>query len=178
MDRATAETQSEKTENPEATRVVKLTVNGVPHSVETTTRTTLAIFLREDLRLTGTHIGCAHGVCGACTVMMDGESVRSCLMFAVQAHGHDILTVEGLSKEGELAPLQVCFRAHHALQCGYCTPGFLMTLTDFLRHNPNPTEEEVRQALTGNLCRCTGYKNIVDAALDAAKQMRANAAAA
>ena len=99
-------------------------------------------------------------------------------MFAVQAHGHDILTVEGLSKEGELAPLQVCFRAHHALQCGYCTPGFLITLTDFLSHNPDPTEQQVRQALTGNLCRCTGYKNIVEAALDAAKQMRANAAAA
>jgi carbon-monoxide dehydrogenase small subunit len=99
-------------------------------------------------------------------------------MFAVQAHGHDILTVEGLSNKGELAPLQASFRAHHALQCGYCTPGFLMTLTDFLRHNPNPTEDEVRQALTGNLCRCTGYKNIVAAALDAAKQMRANAAAA
>ena len=172
---ATAQTQLAKTENPETARVVTLTVNGVPHSVETTTRTTLATFLREDLRLTGTHIGCAHGVCGACTVMMDGQSVRSCLMFAVQAHGHDVLTVEGLSKEGELAPLQVCFRAHHALQCGYCTPGFLMTLTDFLSHNPDPTENEVRQALTGNLCRCTGYKNIVEAALDAARQMRANA---
>jgi carbon-monoxide dehydrogenase small subunit len=96
-------------------------------------------------------------------------------MFAVQAHGHDILTVEGLSKEGELAPLQVCFRAHHALQCGYCTPGFLMTLTDFLSHNPDPTEEEVRQALTGNLCRCTGYTTIVEAAMDAATRMRAKA---
>ena len=172
---ATTEIALSKIENPEATRVVTLTVNGVQHSVETTTRTTLAEFLREDLRLTGTHVGCAHGVCGACTVMMDGQSVRSCLMFAVQAHGHDILTVEGLSKEGELAPLQVCFRAHHALQCGYCTPGFLMTLTDFLSHNPNPTEEEVRQALTGNLCRCTGYTTIVEAAMDAATRIRTRA---
>jgi carbon-monoxide dehydrogenase small subunit len=172
---ATTEIALSKIENPEATRVVTLTVNGVQHSVETTTRTTLAEFLREDLRLTGTHVGCAHGVCGACTVMMDGQSVRSCLMFAVQAHGHDILTVEGLSKEGELAPLQVCFRAHHALQCGYCTPGFLMTLTDFLSHNPDPTEEEVRQALTGNLCRCTGYTTIVEAAMDAATRIRTRA---
>jgi len=143
---ATAEVLLTKIENPETTRVVTLTVNGLQHSVKATTRTTLAEFLREDLRLTGTHVGCAHGVCGACTVMMDGQSVRSCLMFAVQAHGHDIHTVEGLAKEGELTPLQVCFRAHHALQCGYCTAGFLMTLTDFLSHNPDPTEEEVRQA--------------------------------
>jgi aerobic-type carbon monoxide dehydrogenase small subunit (CoxS/CutS family) len=171
----TSEIPLSKIENRETTRVVTLSVNGVQHSVKTTTRTTLAEFLREDLRLTGTHVGCAHGVCGACTVMMDGQSVRSCLMFAVQAHGHDVLTVEGLSKEGELAPLQVCFRAHHALQCGYCTAGFLMTLTDFLSHNPDPTEEEVRQALTGNLCRCTGYTTIVEAALDAATRMRAKA---
>ena len=171
----TSEIPLSKIENRETTRVVTLSVNGVQHSVKTTTRTTLAEFLREDLRLTGTHVGCAHGVCGACTVMMDGQSVRSCLMFAVQAHGHDVLTVEGLSKEGELAPLQVCFRAHHALQCGYCTAGFLMTLTDFLSHNPDPTEEEVRQALTGNLCRCTGYTTIVEAAMDAAMRMRAKA---
>ena len=175
---ATTEIPLSKIENSETARVVTLTVNGVRHSVETTTRTTLADFLREELRLTGTHIGCAHGVCGACTVMMDGQSIRSCLMFSVQAHGHDILTVEGLSKEGELSPLQACFRAHHALQCGYCTPGFLITLTDFLSHNPDPTEEEVRQALTGNLCRCTGYKNIVEAAMDAARQMRAKGEAA
>jgi aerobic carbon-monoxide dehydrogenase small subunit len=171
----TSEIPLSKIENRETTRAVTLSVNGVQHSVKTTTRTTLAEFLREDLRLTGTHVGCAHGVCGACTVMMDGQSVRSCLMFAVQAHGHDILTVEGLSKEGELAPLQVCFRTHHALQCGYCTAGFLMTLTDFLSHNPDPTEEEVRQALTGNLCRCTGYTTIVEAAMDAAMRMRAKA---
>jgi len=171
----TSEIPLSKIENRETTRVVTLSVNGVQHSVKTTTRTTLAEFLREDLRLTGTHVGCAHGVCGACTVMMDGQSVRSCLMFAVQAHGHDVLTVEGLSKEGELAPLQVCFRAHHALQCGYCTAGFLMTLTDFLSHNPDPTVEEVRQALTGNLCRCTGYTTIVEAAMDAAMRMRAKA---
>ena len=171
----TSEIPLSKIENRETTRVVTLSVNGVQHSVKTTTRTTLAEFLREDLRLTGTHVGCAHGVCGACTVMMDGQSVRSCLMFAVQAHGHDILTVEGLSKEGDLAPLQVCFRAHHALQCGYCTPGFLMTLTDFLSHNPDPTEEEVRQALTGNLCRCTGYTTIVEAAMDAATRIRTRA---
>jgi len=175
---ATTEIPLSKIENYETTRVVTLSVNGVQHSVKTTTRTTLAEFLREELRLTGTHIGCAHGVCGACTVMMDGQSIRSCLMFAVQVHGHDILTVEGLSKEGELAPLQVCFRAHHALQCGYCTAGFLMTLTDFLSHNPDPTEDEVRQALTGNLCRCTGYTNIIEAALDAAKRMRPNSEAA
>ena len=162
---ATAEAQLTQIENPEKTRVVTLTVNGVQHSVETTTRTTLATFLREDLRLTGTHIGCAHGVCGACTVMMDGESVRSCLMFAVQAHGHDIVTVEGLSHEGELAPLQACFRAHHALQCGYCTPGMVMAAVSLLAEEEHLDERGVREGLEGNLCRCTGYHNIVKAVL-------------
>jgi carbon-monoxide dehydrogenase small subunit len=132
-------------------------------------RKTLADFLRDDLDLTGTHLGCEHGVCGACTIVMDGAAVRSCLLFAVQAHGRDLQTVEGLADGDRLNPLQEAFREHHGLQCGFCTPGFLMTLTCFLRETPNPTEAQVREAISGNLCRCTGYKNIVAAALAAAR---------
>jgi carbon-monoxide dehydrogenase small subunit len=136
-------------------------------------RVTLADFLRHQLGLTGTHLGCEHGVCGACTILLDGHSARSCLMLAVQADGHDILTVEGIApNEQTLHPLQEAFRDNHGLQCGFCTPGILTTLIEFLRDNPDPTEEEVRIGISGNLCRCTGYQNIVIAALDAAKRLK------
>lgn len=154
-------------------RAITVTVNGKPYQREVEARLTLVDFLRNELRLTGTHIGCEHGVCGACTVLFDGASVRSCLMFAVQANGHSIDTVEGLADGDKLNPLQEAFRTHHALQCGFCTPGMLMTLTEFLRDHPNPTEHDVRVAISGNLCRCTGYQSIVTAALDAAENMRA-----
>jgi carbon-monoxide dehydrogenase small subunit len=155
------------------TRRIALTVNGERHEAEVETRFTLADFLRQQLGLTGTHLGCEHGVCGACTVLLDGRSVRACLMLAVQANGHDLTTVEGLAPaDAPLHPLQAAFRDCHGLQCGYCTPGLLTTLLEFLRENPDPSEAEVRVAISGNLCRCTGYQGIVDAALDAAKRMR------
>ncbi len=155
------------------TRKIALTVNGTRYERETEVRWTLADFLRHELGLTGTHLGCEHGVCGACTVLFDGRSARSCLMLAVQAHEHEITTVEGIApNDEELHPLQEAFRDHHGLQCGFCTPGILTTLIEFLRDNPNPTEQEVRVAISGNLCRCTGYQGIVDAALDAAKRMQ------
>ena len=155
------------------TRKIALTVNGTRHEEEVEVRLTLADFLRHQLGLTGTHLGCEHGVCGACTVLCDGRSVRSCLMLAVQANGHEIATVEGIAPgPDELHPLQEAFRDNHGLQCGFCTPGILATLLEFLRDNPDPSEDEVRLALSGNLCRCTGYQNIVAAALDAAKRMR------
>lgn len=133
----------------------------------------LSDFLRHDLLLAGTHVGCEHGVCGACTVLLDGAPVRSCLMFAVQANGHELSTVEGLATPaGELHPVQRAMHDHHGLQCGYCTPGILMTMTAFLNENPQPSEDAVREALSGNLCRCTGYQNIVDAMLAAAQAMR------
>jgi carbon-monoxide dehydrogenase small subunit len=151
-------------------RTITLTVNGVRHSREVETRLTLGDFLRRDLGLTGTHLGCEHGVCGACTVHLDGEAIRSCILFAVQADGARVTTVEGLAKpDGTLHPIQQAFRDHHGLQCGFCTPGMLMTLAAFLAENANPSEREVREALSGNLCRCTGYQGIVAAALDAAK---------
>jgi len=143
------------------------TVNGVRHERRVEPRLLLSDFLRHELGLTGTHVGCEHGVCGACTVLVDGEAVRSCLMFAVQADGHELLTVEGLSAgdaSGDaLHPLQAAFREAHGLQCGFCTPGVLMTLVPFLRDHPDPDEREIREALSGNLCRCTGYQNIVAA---------------
>jgi aerobic carbon-monoxide dehydrogenase small subunit len=154
-------------------RAIRVTVNGRIHEATVEARKTLADFLREDLGLTGTHLGCEHGVCGACTIIVDGAAVRSCLLFAVQMHGHEILTVESLADGDRLNPLQDAFWEHHGLQCGFCTPGFLMTLTCFLRENPDPTEAEVREAISGNLCRCTGYKNIVTAALAAARKMAA-----
>ena len=147
---------------------VTVTVNGVSHARDVEPRLLLSDFLRQDLSLTGTHVGCEHGVCGACTILFDGEPARSCIMFAVQANGHEIQTVEGLAQGGELNPLQAAFRETHALQCGFCTPGFLMTLTAFLRDNPSPTEPEIREALSGNLCRCTGYQHIVEAVIRAA----------
>jgi carbon-monoxide dehydrogenase small subunit len=152
---------------------VALTVNGTQYERTVEPRLLLSDFLRHELGLTGTHVGCEHGVCGACTVLFDGEPVRSCLMFAVQANGHEILTVEGLGTMDDLHPLQEAFREAHGVQCGFCTPGFLMSLVPFLEGNPDPTEEEIREAISGNLCRCTGYQHIVDAVQLAAEKMRA-----
>lgn len=155
-------------------RSIRVNVNGTEYEHEVETRLTLADFLRHTLGLTGTHLGCEHGVCGACTVLLNGQSARSCLMLAVQVDGHSVSTVEGLAPDnGTLHPLQQAFHDHHALQCGYCTPGILMTLVEFLALNPQPTEEQVRDVLGGNLCRCTGYHTIVAAALDAAARLRA-----
>jgi aerobic-type carbon monoxide dehydrogenase small subunit (CoxS/CutS family) len=145
------------------------TVNGLERSVSTAARTSLADCLRRDLKLTGTHLGCEHGVCGACTVIVDGEAVRSCLMLAVQADGADIVTVEGLSNGVDLSPLQESFRKHHALQCGFCTSGILTTAHALLSAEPDADEERVREVLSGNICRCTGYVPIVAAILDARK---------
>jgi len=147
---------------------VELTVNGTPRQGTVEPRRTLADFLREDLGLTGTHLGCEHGVCGACTVLVNGEPARSCLMLAVQARGADILTVEGLANEGVLNPLQQAMWESHGFQCGFCTPGFLMQISALLAENPNPGEPEIREALSGNLCRCTGYESIVNGVLRAA----------
>jgi len=154
-------------------RTVRLTVNGRVHEKTVEVRKTLADFLRDDLDLTGTHLGCEHGVCGACTVVVDGAAVRSCLLFAAQMHGHEIQTVEGLADGDTLDPLQQAFHEHHGLQCGFCTPGFLMTLTCFLRETPDPSEAQIREAISGNLCRCTGYQTIVAAALAAARSLAA-----
>jgi aerobic carbon-monoxide dehydrogenase small subunit len=155
------------------TRRIAVTVNGERHEATVRVRVTLADFLRHELRLTGTHLGCEHGVCGACTILLDGQSARSCLMLAVQADGCDVTTVEGLASDPKtLHPLQQAFHDHHGLQCGFCTPGILMTLIELLRDNPNPTEEDIRIGISGNLCRCTGYQNIVVATLDAAKRLR------
>ena len=155
------------------TRTIAVTVNGSRYDLQVETRLTLVDCLRHHIGLSGTHVGCEHGVCGACTVLFDGQAVRSCLMFAVQADGAVVTTVEGLADEnGQLHPLQQAFHDNHGLQCGFCTPGVLMSLLEFLQHNPAPTEAEVREALSGNLCRCTGYQGIVAAALDAASRLR------
>ena len=160
-------------------RSIAVTVNGKRYEKDVPVRLTLADFLRHELGLTGTHLGCEHGVCGACTILLDGRSARSCLMLAVQADGHELLTVEGIApSEDKLHPLQEAFRDNHGLQCGFCTPGMLTTLIEFLRDNPDPTEQEVRIAISGNLCRCTGYQGIVNAALDAAKRLRSAAVSA
>jgi len=152
---------------------VTITVNGKEYRREVEPRMTLADFLRHELGLTGTHLGCEHGVCGACTVLIDGRTGRSCLTFAVQADGCSITTIEGLaSEDGTLNSLQQAMQEHHGLQCGFCTPGVLMTLTELLSDVPSPSEEQVREALTGNLCRCTGYSGMVAAALQAAKSMQ------
>jgi len=150
---------------------IRLAVNGVTHHLVVEPRRLLADVLREDLGLTGTNIGCEHGVCGSCTVLVDGQSVRSCLMFAVQANGHEVMTVEGLSRAGEMHPLQKAFWEQQGLQCGFCTPGFLMTAYELLQHNPDTSEEEVRSALSGNICRCTGYQHIVNAVRAAAQAL-------
>ena len=157
----------------ENTITISVTVNETPYQRSVDPRTLLSDFLRNDLELTGTHVGCEHGVCGACTVLLDGEAVRSCLLFAPQVDGHEIITVEGLGTLDDLHPLQEAFREAHALQCGFCTPGILTTLVPYLEENPNPTEEEIREAISGNLCRCTGYQHIIDAVKLAAEKMDA-----
>jgi carbon-monoxide dehydrogenase small subunit len=153
-------------------QTIVLHVNGTRYERAVEPRMLLSDFLRDELGLTGTHVGCEHGVCGACTVLLDGEAVRSCLLFAVQADGHAVTTVEGLGTPDDLHPLQAAFQEAHGLQCGYCTPGFLMTLVPFLEENPEPTEAEIREAIAGNLCRCTGYQHIVDAVELASEKMR------
>jgi aerobic-type carbon monoxide dehydrogenase small subunit (CoxS/CutS family) len=152
---------------------ISVTVNGMAYRRHVESRMLLSDFLRHELLLAGTHVGCEHGVCGACTVLLDGAPVRSCLMLAVQTDSHELQTVEGLAADAErLHPIQQAMQDHHGLQCGYCTPGILMTMTAFLNDNPSPSEDDVREALSGNLCRCTGYQNIIDAVLDAALTMR------
>jgi carbon-monoxide dehydrogenase small subunit len=151
---------------------IEVEVNGSTHASDVEPRTTLADFLRDHLGLTGTHLGCEHGVCGACTVLVDGEATRSCLMFAVQARDRDVVTVEGLGEDDRMHPVQEAFWESHAFQCGFCTPGFVMSTVAFLRENPNPSEEEVRETLSGNLCRCTGYQSIIEGVLLAAREVR------
>jgi carbon-monoxide dehydrogenase small subunit len=150
-------------EQPATSRFITVEVNGTSYEREVETRRLLVHFIRDDIDLTGTHVGCDTGNCGACTVHLDGQAVKSCMLLAVQADGHAVRTIEGLSPDGELTPLQRSFSEHHALQCGYCTPGMLMSATALLEQNPHPTEEEARKALQGNICRCTGYVNIVEA---------------
>jgi carbon-monoxide dehydrogenase small subunit len=159
------------------TRRVSLRVNGVPQEAEVEPRTLLVYFLREGLGLSGTKVGCDTSSCGTCTVLMDGESVKSCTLLAVQADGREITTIEGVAQGGELHPLQRAFQENHGLQCGFCTPGMVMAALGYLQKNPNPSEESVRHALEGNLCRCTGYTNIVRSILAAAPAMNGHAAA-
>ncbi len=150
---------------------VQVTVNGVNYERAVEPRLLLSDFLRDTLGLTGTHVGCEHGVCGACTVMLNGETVRSCLIFAVQADGAEVTTIEGLAEGGKLHPLQEAFSEHHALQCGFCTPGMLFSALELLRDNPTPTDQEIREGIAGNICRCTGYQHIVEAVRAAAPQL-------
>jgi aerobic carbon-monoxide dehydrogenase small subunit len=158
-------------QDSEDVMMIRVTVNGTPRRLLVEPRRTLLDMLREDLGLTGTHVGCEHGSCGACTVLFDGQTVRSCLMFAVQANNHEVMTVEGLARGGHMHPLQQAFWEQQGLQCGFCTPGFLMTACELLQKNPNPSDEEIRTALSGNICRCTGYQHIVDAVRAAAQAM-------
>lgn len=153
-------------------RRITVTVNGVEYERLVEPRRLLVDFIREDLELIGTHVGCEHGFCGACTVLFNGRAVRACLMFAVQADGAEIMTIEGLAEGDQLHPLQKAFREKHGLQCGFCTPGMLMTAFEFLSQNPTPCEEDVRRNMSGVLCRCTGYKQVVDSVMEAANQMR------
>jgi aerobic carbon-monoxide dehydrogenase small subunit len=155
---------------PATSRTIAVEVNGASYEREVDARTLLVHFIRDDLDLTGTHVGCDTGNCGACTVLCDGRTIKSCMLLAVQADGTRIETVEGLAPDGELTALQQAFSRHHALQCGYCTPGMLMSAKHLLDNNPEPTENEVRRAIQGNICRCTGYVNIVEAILDASKK--------
>jgi carbon-monoxide dehydrogenase small subunit len=149
---------------------IEIRVNGVLRRASVPPRLTLADYLREHCQLTGTHLGCEHGVCGACTILLDGQAVRACLVFAVQADGTEVTTIEAIaSPDGELSPVQAAFRDHHGLQCGFCTPGFIISATAFLRDHPDPTDEQIRDALSGNLCRCTGYQGILKAVRAAAK---------
>ncbi len=153
---------------------IRLTVNGREYQRTVEPRLLLADFLRHELNLSGTHVGCEHGICGACTILFDGEPMRSCLLFAVQADGHDIRTVESLGTPEQLHPLQEAFNEKHALQCGFCTPGFLMSLVPFVESHPQPSEEEIREAIDGNICRCTGYENIIAAVKLATEKMAAD----
>jgi carbon-monoxide dehydrogenase small subunit len=153
-------------------RRITLKVNGLEYQREVEPRRLLVDFLRDDLELVGTHIGCEHGICGSCTILLNGRAARSCLMFAVQAHGAEIMTVEGLSNGEKLHPIQKAFHEYHGLQCGYCTPGMLITAYEFLNNNSNPTEEETRETMAGVLCRCTGYKQVIDSVMAAAAEMR------
>lgn len=153
-------------------RDIMLTVNGCNHDLAVQPRKLLVDALRDDLRLTGTHVGCEHGVCGACTVLVDGQPQRACLTYAIQMEGHEVSTIESVAVHGRLSALQQALHEEHGLQCGFCTPGIVMTFEAFLRQYPNPTEAEVREALSGNLCRCTGYQNIVKAILKAAARLR------
>jgi carbon-monoxide dehydrogenase small subunit len=155
--------------------LVKVAINGEKHEAEVEPRLLLVHMIRENLRLTGTHIGCDTSHCGACTVLLDGRPIKSCTMFAVQAHGREITTVEGLEQDGKLHPVQDAFIAEHGLQCGYCTPGMLMTSVAFLKKNPTPSEDDIRRAISGNLCRCTGYVNIVKAVQHAAVTLQGGA---
>jgi len=158
---------------------IEIRVNGAGRRASVPARLTLADFLRERCRLTGTHLGCEHGVCGACTVLLDGQAVRACLVFAVQADGAEVTTIEAIAApDGGLSPVQAAFREHHGLQCGFCTPGFVITATAFLRDNPDPTDEQIRDALSGNLCRCTGYQGILKAVRAAAGPAPAESASA
>jgi carbon-monoxide dehydrogenase small subunit len=159
-------------------RQIRLTVNGVPYEVLVEPRTTLVDFLRGDLGLTGTHVGCEHGVCGACTVLVDGKAVRSCIMLAVQADGAALMTVEGLERDGELHPIQQAFREGHGLQCGFCTPGFLLTVYELLQHRADPDDGEIMDALGGQICRCTGYQSILASVRLAVTTLNARAASA
>jgi aerobic-type carbon monoxide dehydrogenase small subunit (CoxS/CutS family) len=156
-----------------ATRRVRLTVNGHPYEGVVEPRTTLVDFLRGELALTGTHVGCEHGVCGACTILWNGKAVRSCIMLAVQADGADLMTVEGLSQNGQLHPIQQAFMEEHGLQCGFCTPGFLMSVYELLHRRPNPSEDEIKETLGGHICRCTGYQSIVKSVQTAARKLAA-----
>ena len=151
---------------------VRLRVNGRDYAGACEPRKLLVDFIREDLRLTGTHVGCEHGICGACTILMDGRTVRACLLFAVQADGAELMTVEGMARDGELHPIQQAFSDQHGLQCGFCTPGMMMTAYALLQNTPDPTEEQIRWGISGNLCRCTGYVNIVEAIRYAAEKMQ------
>ena len=164
-------TQAIETERAAPTLPVRITVNGEERSVEVEPRLLLVHFLRETLALTGTHIGCDTTSCGACTVLLDGTPIKSCTMFAVQADGREITTVEGLMQGGQLHPIQAAFKEEHGLQCGFCTPGMLLVSTALLAENPDPSEEEIRWAISGNVCRCTGYQNIVNAVQHAARTM-------
>jgi aerobic-type carbon monoxide dehydrogenase small subunit (CoxS/CutS family) len=155
-------------------RTIHLTVNGKPYEALVEPRTTLVDLLRGELALTGTHVGCEHGVCGACTILWNGKAVRSCIMLAVQADGADLMTVEGLAADGQLHPIQQAFMEEHGLQCGFCTPGFLMSVYELLRRNPNPTDDEIKETLGGHICRCTGYQSIVKAVRVAAHKLQAS----
>lgn len=155
------------------TQKISVTVNGVKYEREVNVRTLLTDFIRRELGLTGTHVGCEQGVCGACTILLDGDAVRSCLTLAVQANGRSVTTIEGLGSPEQLHPIQEAFREKHGLQCGFCTPGFIITVSAYLAENPDPSEYEIREALSGNICRCTGYQNIIESVIEAAQKMKA-----